>query len=106
MSGKIYIARSSGLADYDGGQVYIQAGVTRVREGHPLLKGRESIFEEIEVQYEVEDARSAPQDEPKPVAPAVKTEPASKTEPVVKDPAPKTEPALKTSSHRRGPRKV
>ena len=66
MAGKIYVATQNGLADYDGRQVPIRAGVTRVREGHPLLKGREAIFEEIKVDYDIEDARSAPQDEPKP----------------------------------------
>lgn len=63
---KIYVSKVSGLADYDGRQVPLVAGVTRVREGHPLLKGREDVFEEISVHYDIEDARSAPQDEPKP----------------------------------------
>lgn len=68
-SGKIYVAKFSGFADLDGRQVHVQEGVTRVREGHPLLKGREDVFEEIGVHYDLEDARSAPQDEGRKHAP-------------------------------------
>lgn len=106
MAGKIYVARVDGIIDYNGGQVPIKAGVTRVREGHPILEGRESVFEEITVQYDLEDARSAPQDEPKPepVASAPAAAEAS--------PAPATAedeeylaPPKKPATRQRGPRK-
>lgn len=91
MAGKIYVARSSTFLVHDGEQVQVLAGVTRVREGHALLKSRPDLFEEIRVHYEVEDARRAPQDEPKP-------EPAGEEVPAVKSaPAPRTQ---------RGPRKT
>lgn len=106
MAGKIYVSKVNGLADYEGGQIMLTAGVTRVREGHPLLKGRESVFEEIRVEYDLEDARSAPQDEPKPepVASAPAAAEAS--------PAPATAedeeylaPPKKPATRQRGPRK-
>lgn len=76
MAGKIYVAKTSAVLDTeDGGRVAITGGVTRVREGHPLLRGRESMFEEIGVHYEVETARQAPEPEAKP-------EPRTKPEPV------------------------
>lgn len=99
MAGKIYIATVTGTATLpDGSEAHLQEGVTRVREGHPLLKGREAIFREIDVHYDVEDARSAPQDTPPPKAEA-KSEPTS--EPV------KTEPVKAPAARpQRGPRKA
>lgn len=97
---KIYVSKVSGLADYDGRQIPLVAGVTRVREGHPLLKGREAVFEEITVHYDVEDARSAPQDE---------TEPPHAPPPaaVVDDDDYFPPPVKKTAAPRqRGPRKA
>lgn len=97
MAGKIYVARVSGIIDLPkGGQAHIQAGITRVREGHPILKGRESIFREIDVHYDVEDARSAPQDAPVPEAVTAPAAEAAKPEPVK---APAARP-------QRGPRKA
>jgi hypothetical protein len=98
MAGKIYVSKVNGLADYDGGQVQLVAGITRVREGHPLLKNRESVFEEITVDYEVETARQAPEAEAKPEAKV--EEP--KTEP---EPEPEAKPASKAAAPRRGPRR-
>lgn len=101
---KIYVSKVSGLADYDGRQVPLVAGVTRVREGHPLLKGRESVFEEITVQYDIEDARSAPQDEPKPEPVAAAPAEAEVKAPAVDDEDYLAAPAKKPAP-RRGPRK-
>lgn len=75
MAGKIYVSKINGIADYDGAQVTLVAGVTRVREGHPLLEGRESVFEEVSVDYEVETARQAPKAEAKPDAPKAEAKP-------------------------------
>ncbi len=69
MAGQIYVASVSGTIQLaDGSQVQIHADVTRVREGHPLLVGRESMFRKIDVHYDVETARQAPAPEAKPVA--------------------------------------
>lgn len=38
----------------------IRAGITTVRAGHQLLKGREDLFELLEADYEVEQATAAP----------------------------------------------
>lgn len=97
MAGKIYVARYTGLAQMeDGTQVYLQAGVTRVREGHPLLKGGESQFEELHVHYDVETARQVPKAEAKPEP--VKAEPEA-----VAAPEPVKAPAARPQ---RGPRKA
>jgi len=58
---KLYIATESFLIGTDHGvDERITAGVTIVREGHPLLDGRESLFRELEVHYDVEQATAAP----------------------------------------------
>lgn len=61
--GKIYVARESGTAEIDGTAYPFTAGVTRVREGHALLKGgRDQLFEEIDlsVHYDIEQATAGP----------------------------------------------
>ena len=59
-SPKILIATESFIARVDGVDHTIQAGITRVREGHPLLVGREHLFRAIDAHYEVEQATQAP----------------------------------------------
>jgi len=49
----IYVAKESFSALVDGEQVIVSKGITRVRVGHPLLKGREQWFEPLTVQYDV-----------------------------------------------------
>jgi hypothetical protein len=67
--GKIYVAKTDALVQVGGNYVPLKAGVTRVREGHELLKGRMDLFRELDVHYDLEDARSAPeQEKPVPVA--------------------------------------
>ena len=56
----IYVARDSFLTIVDGVEVMISKGKTRVREGHPLLSGREDLFEPMTVDYDIEQASSAP----------------------------------------------
>lgn len=58
--GDIFVARESFSTDLDGVPVTVQKGATRVRAGHPLLQGREDLFEPITVHYDVEQATSAP----------------------------------------------
>lgn len=99
--GKIYVSKVDGFADYDGGQVPLRAGVTRVREGHPLLKGREALFDEIQVHYEVETARQAPEPEGKPEAAKSET-PKSETPEQEQEP----KPVAPKPRGQRGPRKA
>jgi hypothetical protein len=60
-SGKVYEAREAFVADIDGQPMAVAKG-DRVREGHPLLKGRKDLFQESEpeVQFDVEDASADP----------------------------------------------
>lgn len=55
MAADIFVAVESVLTDLDGQSVYITAGQT-AREGHPILKGREALFEPFKVDYEVDEA--------------------------------------------------
>lgn len=98
--GKIYIATITGTATLpDGSEAHLQEGITRVREGHPLLEGRSSIFREIDVHYDVETARQAPEAETKPVP--VKAEAAPEPARVEA----KTVAAAPAPRPQRGPRK-
>lgn len=56
----ILVAKESFIVKYDGQMVTVHQGVTRVRAGHPLTKGRESLFEPLTVDYDVEQASAAP----------------------------------------------
>lgn len=56
----IYVATRTFVTTLDGKRVMVNRGKTRVRHGHPLLKGREDLFSPIEVQYDVEQATKAP----------------------------------------------
>lgn len=57
---RIYIATESFATEIDGQPVSVVAGMTRVREGHPLLAGREHLFQPLEIHFEVEQATAAP----------------------------------------------
>jgi hypothetical protein len=60
--GKIYVAMETGTADIEGQSYVFYAGVTRVREGHPLQVNHPNVFREVEdlVHYEWETATQAP----------------------------------------------
>jgi hypothetical protein len=49
----IYVAKESFSVLLDGEQVIVSKGITRVRAGHPILKGREQWFEPLTVQFDV-----------------------------------------------------
>lgn len=62
---KILIADESGAISYtdeDGNvqNAIVHKGVTRVRSGHPLLKGNEALFKPIDVHFDVRTARAEP----------------------------------------------
>ncbi len=84
MAGKIYVATQSGFLTVDGKEVPLISGVTRVREGHALIKARPDMFKELTVHYDLEDARSAPQDKPKPEPKAETPKPEPEAEPKAK----------------------
>lgn len=56
----IFVAKESFTTEVDGVPTIIRAGLDRVRAGHPLLEGREHLFEPLTVQYDVEQATAAP----------------------------------------------
>jgi hypothetical protein len=59
--GRIYVATDNFATELsDGTPVIVQQGITRVREGHELLQGRESMFEEMKIDYDVEQATAEP----------------------------------------------
>lgn len=81
MAGKIFIANTNAVvALEDGSYITLSKDTTRVREGHPLLKGHESMFRELDVHYDLEDARSAPEER--------KTVPVPQADQEPKDPPP------------------
>lgn len=43
----IFTPKQDMSIDYDGAPVYLRAGVTTVREGHPIIDGREDLFEAV-----------------------------------------------------------
>jgi hypothetical protein len=113
MAGKIYVAKSNALIKLgDGNSVVLKQGITRVREGHPLLNGHESMFEEIGVHYDVETTRQAPEPETKPEPVKAASEPGVEPTPEVKaEPKPsgltsESAPRKTASTPRRGPRKT
>ncbi len=58
--GSIWVAKESFATNLDGAEITVLAGRTRVRDGHPLLRGREQFFERLTVHYEIEQATAAP----------------------------------------------
>jgi len=61
----ILVANDSGVIQYtdaDGTsqRAVIHKGTTRVRAGHPLLKGNESLFKPLDVHFDVEDVTARP----------------------------------------------
>jgi hypothetical protein len=60
--GAVYVATESGSANVNGEEILFTKGVTRVRQGHPLLKGRAQYFAKVDdsVHYEWESATAAP----------------------------------------------
>lgn len=64
-TGDILVCRESAAFTFGGERIVIHKGKTRVRAGHPILEGREHLFEPITVHYDVETARQEPTPPPK-----------------------------------------
>jgi hypothetical protein len=60
--GEILVAASSFVCTHDGKSFTFHKGVTRIRAGHPVIKGREHLFLEMDASadYDVEAATSEP----------------------------------------------
>lgn len=58
--GEIFIATVTGEAEVDGRTYYIKKDITRVREGHELLRAVPAFFKPIDVHYDIEDATAEP----------------------------------------------
>lgn len=63
----VYVAKESATFDFHGQPIFLTAGVTTVRAGHPILKGHEGLFEPLRIHFDV--PRPEADDEPK-TAPA------------------------------------
>jgi len=73
-TGAIWVAKDSGIASVPGyGEITFIAGVTRIREGHPILKQIGHYFEPLTIQYDLEDTSAAPGDKRGEPEPAKKT---------------------------------
>jgi hypothetical protein len=59
MAGDILIATETVLTTFEGENVYIYAGQTTAREGHPILKGREAMFTPVQVTYDLPEPAPA-----------------------------------------------
>jgi hypothetical protein len=60
MPGEILIATETVLTTFEGADVYIYAGQTTAREGHPILKGREAMFIPVQVTWELPEPETKP----------------------------------------------
>lgn len=58
--GRIYVSLESFVVEYEGAPTVVTKDRTRVREGHPLMAGREHLFKEVDAHYDVEDATADP----------------------------------------------
>jgi hypothetical protein len=63
ISNDIFVAKESFSVTLNGAPYAIHKGIDRVRKGHPILKGREHLFEPLSVQYDVEQATAAPSEQ-------------------------------------------
>lgn len=59
-SGAVLVALDSAFFTHEGQPVTVTRGVTTVREGHPILKGRENLFGPLKVDYELPETKTAP----------------------------------------------
>lgn len=100
MGNDIYVANTAGALNFDGQEVVIQKGVTRVRAGHGLLKKYPQYFDPIKIHFDVEQASARPGEQRgAPAATVVATAPAPEPEPAAApEPEPTVKPAKKTAA--------
>jgi hypothetical protein len=56
---RLLVARESFEADVDGKSIVVHKGVTRVRASHPLVRGRELLFEPLDEHRDRPDVEEA-----------------------------------------------
>ena len=58
----VFTPKETMVIEYEGHPVTLHAGMTRIREGHPMMKGRQALFVPVResVDFEVEQATAAP----------------------------------------------
>lgn len=57
----ILVANTNAVIQFAGRRVVLRRGVTHVRVGHPILRGREQLFDPIKVDFDVEPPTPAPE---------------------------------------------
>lgn len=57
---RLWVAIDDGVSFVDGEMMPYKRGVTRVREGHPLLSANPGAFKRLEAHYDVETATAGP----------------------------------------------
>jgi hypothetical protein len=72
VAGEILIATETVLTTFDGADVYITAGQTTARAGHPILKGREAMFTPVQVTWDMPEPEQKAPARAAPPAPAAK----------------------------------
>lgn len=61
MMSDLYVAKTSAVVKLGGERHWIRKGLTVARSGHPIMDGREAMFEPLRVHYDtVEQATAAP----------------------------------------------
>lgn len=63
--GAILVAEQGAMFNFEGQKVFLVAGQTTVREGHPILKGHEHLFKPLKVDFEVEQDQGKDAGSPK-----------------------------------------
>jgi len=48
----VFVAKESATFDYQGQPVFLTAGVTTVRRGHPILRSHAHLFEPLRIHYD------------------------------------------------------
>jgi hypothetical protein len=72
-SPEFYVAKESANFDFEGQPVFLTAGVTIVRAGHPILANHQQLFEPIRVHYDMPKAEQ-PEVKHQPVTEQVTTD--------------------------------
>jgi hypothetical protein len=55
--GPLLVAKEDATYDYKGTPVFVVKGKTIVRQGHPVLRGHENLFEPLVVHYDLPPPR-------------------------------------------------
>lgn len=59
MAGQVFVAATTARFQFDGQPVVIAEGRTTAREGHPIMRGRESLWRPLQVTFEVDEPEEA-----------------------------------------------